>query len=125
MNPFFLIPFSIELLYDWKLIERGKPDLHWSWRMPMFLATAIDYSASTWSQIQFSTGALILCLLPYFFFDIALNKLRGKSWDYLSTTNGKYWDRNLVRLNPWFLLVLRFIAAGLICWLAWELGKTP
>lgn len=121
MNPFFLFPFIFELIYDWKFIQRGKPDLHAGWRFPMFLLTSIDYSVSTWPQIQFSTGAMLLCLIPFCFFDIVLNKLRGKSWDYLSTTNGKYWDHNLVRLNPYFLLVLRFIAAGLICWVAWEL----
>ena len=119
MNPYFLLPFLFELIADWQLIKRGKRDLHWGWRPFMFLPTAIDYSVSTWSHVEFSTGALLLCVAPFFFFDIVLNKLLGKSWDYLNNT--KFWDRNLLRLNPVFLLVLRFTAAGLICWVAWEL----
>lgn len=73
-------------------------------------------SIVTWSLPVFEVdaGMMLTCLIPYMGFDIVLNKLRGKPWDYLSTTNGKFWDRNLVRLNPYFLLVLRFLAAFLI-----------
>ena len=41
-------------------------------------------------------------------------KLRGKKWYYLSTTNGKFWDRQFAKLNPRFLLVLRGIGFGLL-----------
>ena len=114
MNPYALLPFAFELVYDWIAIYNGKKDLHWGFRLPMMLLTSIGY---TYPVTSLHLGNLLLCVLPFLFFDICLNLLRGKKWDYLSTTNGKYWDRNLVRLNPYFLLVVRFVLAGLIVWI--------
>lgn len=108
-----LLPFTIELFGDQYLISKGKKDIHWAWRVIMIVAVSLSYP-----DMVLHLDLLLTCLLPFCFFDIVLNKLRGKPWDYLSTTNGKYWDRNLVRLNPWFLLVLRVLCVGLIGWLA-------
>lgn len=143
MNPYFLFPFTFELIYDTIAIRLGKKDLHWGWRPFLFLPTAIDYSASTWSHVEFSTGALILCIVPYFFFDNFLNLLRFwkewgvKRWDYLKSAlddNPKFWDSALrhipvymnLRLGKSIIKIyirtpLRFAGAVGVCWLAWVL----
>ena len=117
MNPYFLFPFLFELGYDWISIGMGKKDLHWGWRLPMFILTAVNWDVSTLQNLNLQTGNILLCMVPYCLFDIILNWLRGKKWYYLSSTNKKYWDRNLVRINPYFLLVVRFVCASLIIWM--------
>ena len=111
------IPFTIELILDFILINKGKKDLHWGWRIPMILLVSI--SSIVTPDVSISLESLILCLLPYCFFDIILNKLRGKPWDYLNNT--KFWDRNLLRFNPFFILFIRCLAAVTICYVAYIL----
>lgn len=102
-----LIPFTIELFADYFLIKSGRKDLNWGIRIPLMVACSIVI----WQlpAVELHVGRLIACLIPYCFFDIVLNKLRGKNWDYLNNT--KYWDRNLLRVNPYFLLVVRVVVA--------------
>ena len=111
MTPFItLLPFTIELVADLILINRGKKDLSATVRLVMFLLVSIDYSGSTWNDIHLQASYLLWALAPFCFFDIVLNHFRGKKWHYLSTTNNKWWDETLVNLNPWFLLCLRVTA---------------
>ena len=126
-----LLPFLVEIFGDLWLIKEGKNDIHWGWRIPMFLLASIDYNAltwvwnepSTWSYIVLHTDYFIYCLVLYTMFDPVLNVFRFKSfkkWNYLGQS--KKWDRNLLRFNPRFLLILRFVAACFLLYVAFKVG---
>jgi hypothetical protein len=108
-----LLPFVVELVADLILINRGKKDLSATVRLVMFLLVSIDYSGSTWNDINLQTSYLLWALAPYCFFDNALSIARWRSfskWDKLGET--KDYDKFLksLRLKPWVLLILRVIS---------------
>lgn len=105
------LPFLFELVYDWQMIIRGKKDMHWIWRIPLFAAAILQDG-------NLQPSKLLLCLAPFALFDVALNLLRrmsGQTWITWYHLGTKKWDTTLKSINPILLLVGRVIVAfGLI-----------
>lgn len=107
------IPFAFEAIADPWLISKDKKDVQWYVRV--FLIAAVSIDKIQWYEVTFNFGYTALAIVPFMFFDYYLNWKRNIRWDYLSITNGKFWDSALVKINPVALLVGRIIlAAGLI-----------
>lgn len=112
------VPFLFELYADRWLIHKGKKDVP-SWvRAVLIVLFSFDYRIEDWIiYCSFHSDEnmrwVALSIAPFMFFDYALNKLRGKRWDYSGKT--KAYDRELAKYNPVALLVGRIIlAAGLL-----------
>ena len=108
-----LLPFFIEIVWDYLLIKSGKPDvIRLKHRAAMIAGSVLVY-AILQSDMTFIKldKAVIVSFWPFVFFDILLNKMRGDKWYYLSTTNSKWWDENLNRVNHYVLLTARILVA--------------
>jgi hypothetical protein len=105
-----LIPFIFELLLDFFLIKWNKKDL------PLWLRVILIGLCSTETLwvLTIPPSNLCLAVAPFVWFDIALNKLRKKRWDYVSTTNGKAWEKFIIRFDPYKFLLVRCFVAGII-----------
>lgn len=108
-----LLPFFIEIVWDYLLIKSGKPDVvRFKHRAGMIAGVILIYavieSERTFIHID---KALIVAVLPFVFFDLILNWFRGLKWYYLSESNGKWWDELLHKVNPYALLSARILVA--------------
>jgi len=104
-----LIPFIIEVIADPLLIKAGKKDLPLWLRIVLVFICSSYWYFEPWYQPEFegSFQRMALCASLFMFFDPALNKLRGKPWDYTGKT--KDYDVWTGRINPWALLAARVI----------------
>lgn len=112
MIALLFLPFIIELFGDAYLIKKGKKDISALWRAigtTLFCIMALLLSPNESFIIRFIKNAII-ALLPYCFFDPALNILRKKGLCYNGKT--KAYDRFLSEFPCWFILIARFTAYG-------------
>lgn len=105
-----IFPFIIELIADWQLIKAGKKDI------PLWLRVVLIglCSTETFWVLTIPVSNLCLAWAPFCLFDPLLNKLRGKKWSYVSTTNGKAWEKFMARFNPYALMVFRCVGFGVL-----------
>ena len=108
-----LIPFCTELVWDYLLIKSGKPDvIRLKHRAAMIAGSVLVYAILQLDMTFIKLDkAFIVAVLPFVFFDYALNKMRGLKWYYLSKSNGKWWDELLHKVNPYALLSARILVA--------------
>ena len=88
-----LTPFLIELFGDWWLIKHGRKDIP-SWARVIMMAVAVIALSGSFTEYL---KASIIALLPYCFFDPALNLLRGLNILYQGKT--KAYDRFLAKFD--------------------------
>lgn len=109
-----LTPFTVELISDYVMIvvKKKKDWFRLNHRVLMIIGVALIFILLTPERnFKDVDMFLIIAVAPYLFFDYALNKMRGLKWYYLSTSNGKWWDENLHRVNPYALLTARIVIA--------------
>lgn len=111
----FMIPVMYEVSSDSKDFEKGIEDKHAfdvvvRQFFILIISLGLGIYKTLWSDtllfnvIQcFSIGNIIF----FSVFDYVLNKHRGKPWYYLGKQS--LFDRLLKRINPYVLLVLRFV----------------
>ena len=107
MKIILILPFLIELFGDAWLIKRGRKDISSLVRALMIIVIAFGYN--DWHGY---TKALIIALMPYCFFDPALNLLRKKGLCYNGKT--KAYDKFLSEFPCWFLFIARVTALGVL-----------
>lgn len=110
-----LIPFLIELTWDYLLIKSGKPDvIRLKHRAAMVIGVVLIYAILFADSFRDVDKALIVAVWPYSFFDPLLAWLRKKrGFDYKGKT--KNWDKWYNRFNPYFVMTVRIlVAVGLI-----------
>ena len=107
MQVILTLPFLIELFGDWWLIKHGRKDIPTWFRAVMtavFIAVAgMVGHASIIGYLKSS----IIALLPYCFFDPALNLLRGLMLLYEGKT--KKYDKILAKFDSGAILVGRVV----------------
>ena len=110
-----LLPFFIELIWDYLLIKSGKPDvISLKHRAAMIAGSVLVYAILQTDMTFIKLDkALIVAVLPYCFFDPLLNILRGKNWGAPASSKG--WDRWLSKYDAEKVMYARIlVAVGLI-----------
>lgn len=102
-----LLPFLVELIWDYILIARHhKADIiRLHHRVFMIIGASLLLMYFEPRLVK----TITLACIPYCFFDPALNLLRGKRWDYNGST--KEWDIYIGKYNPRWILFGRSIVA--------------
>ena len=111
------LPFLTILLGDYFLIKAGKKDIQWYWQCAIGAAFVLILTDHR-DEILPATAVAIM---PFCFFDLALNGLRRKPWHYQGE-NQKPWDRAIKwltgrgGLSHELVLIGRVICFGLLIW---------
>ncbi len=95
------------VLIDWYKIEKLNSEIDHPVETVVFVAVAAigTMIVMNWWFVVLALGVRLLM------FDYLLNALRNRDWDYLG--EGAMTDRQLKKLNKWWVLTLRGLLFGL------------
>lgn len=106
-----LLPFAVEIIWDYLLIKSGKPDvIRLKHRTAMIAGSVLVYAILQADMTFIKLDkALIVAVLPFVFFDPILNILRGKNWGAPASSKG--WDRWLSKYDSEKVMYARILVA--------------